>query len=63
MTHKIPPNLHLHLERVRLRYLTGFRYGALQWFDGARLVEVKHRVELLGQPDVEVVARAPRLFP
>src|SRR5438552_856771 len=49
----------LDRERIGLRHLARVPpRGALEGLDGARLVEVQHGVELLGQPRAEVVARA-----
>src|SRR5688500_13538150 len=51
-----------HPRRVRLRRLRRVLGGrALERLDGARLVHVNHRVELLAQPRVEVVAEALRI--
>src|SRR5258705_13538367 len=52
----------LHSEGVRLGRLTPLPFtGPLQGLDGPGLIEVEHRLELVGQPCVKVVARPPGL--
>jgi hypothetical protein len=54
----------VHRDRIRLRRVATLPAGrALQRLDGARLVDVDHRVELVGQSRPEVVADALGLRP
>src|SRR5258706_5976991 len=51
-------------EGVRLGRLTPLPLtGPLQWLDRPGLIEVEHRLELVGQPRVKVVAPPPRPRP
>ena len=47
----------LHREWERLRKLAGFPlFRRFERFDGTRLIEMEHRIELAGQPRPEIVA-------